>query len=696
MWISDPVTEQSLAMASAVSGFEAGAKPPGDSAWDPASQGSGSCEEVPWVGVPGQVIVQRILSKTNPAAGVRQIQQQGGLQHQGCGPLLGLLDALGCTRRDAHKGVLEAASAALLARIGTLSTEKLLDLLEASFPLVGITALRAIPLAILGRLHPVPVSFLKQLAGDRDLFKDLPRGVQRQVWEREKKLLQQHALPGIGHFVQLGVSHGMDESLPASKSVTVTSAPQPVPTVRNRKLLRAHPALKGLVEMVGTSPAIYRGVSELCVMKFRDSDKVVVGQQEAALCTLRSQLLMSLHDISASELCTQDPCYRLAWVLDAAMEKRMLSTQHLAELRRFFAPYDGLVSGKASSKAGSKRPRSKRGGDDDDAESQGAGGVANQILGDAGMILRDIPVFHMIIHQAIRRLEAVTENQRTPATDDTLIFLTRLLQLAAGCRMMLREKQFTFPAASPHLLHDFYPLLTSCVLDSLVREDEPLPGLDEVAADPDLVSMLAREELVRKVTQVYTLERLAVQDVATALPLLAALAQALQQSSEKAFPEWAPFAYSLASRLQEEHTRNRLAPGDTLWHIAVEQLLLPVVDCDYMVHDHALRLLKACALQLTVAQLADYLQTTLANSRKSRRRHKKKRVDGPETGFGYESCGPLSDGTYLGDTDKAASSQRKGKSEGDGVVGVYREIHSKVPALNAITAPALMEYLASG
>ena len=44
-----------------------------------------------------------------------------------------------------------------------------------------------------------------------------------QVWEREKKLLQQHALPGIGHFVQLGVSHGMDESLPASKSVTVST-----------------------------------------------------------------------------------------------------------------------------------------------------------------------------------------------------------------------------------------------------------------------------------------------------------------------------------------------------------------------------------------------------------------------------------------------------------------------------------------
>lgn len=46
-----------------------------------------------------------------------------------------------------------------------------------------------------------------------------------------------------------------------------------------------------------------------------------------------------------------------------------------------------------------------------------------------------------------------------------------------------------------------------------------------MTADPDLVGMLTREELVRKVTQVYTLERLAVQDVATALPLLLALAQ---------------------------------------------------------------------------------------------------------------------------------------------------------------------------
>lgn len=45
------------------------------------------------------MFVQRILSKMDPKTAVARIQQQGGLMHPGCGPLLGLLDALGCTRQ---------------------------------------------------------------------------------------------------------------------------------------------------------------------------------------------------------------------------------------------------------------------------------------------------------------------------------------------------------------------------------------------------------------------------------------------------------------------------------------------------------------------------------------------------------------------------------------------------------------------
>jgi negative elongation factor B len=86
-----------------------------------------------------------------------------------------------CARAESHKTVLEAARAVLLERVRSMPPEQLLSLLEISFPYVGIPELRAVPLAVLDKLQPVPANFLKQLATDVELFGDLPRGVQRQV-----------------------------------------------------------------------------------------------------------------------------------------------------------------------------------------------------------------------------------------------------------------------------------------------------------------------------------------------------------------------------------------------------------------------------------------------------------------------------------------------------------------------------------
>ena len=89
----------------------------------------------------------------------------------------------------------------------------------------------------------------------------------------------------------------------------VKSAPLPVHAGVNRRKLRGgNKQLKTLVDMVGASLPIYQGIMELCMLKYRDSDKPFVGQQEADLCSLRSQLLMSLHDISAVEICNQVCC----------------------------------------------------------------------------------------------------------------------------------------------------------------------------------------------------------------------------------------------------------------------------------------------------------------------------------------------------------------------------------------------------
>lgn len=58
-----------------------------------------------------------------------------------------------------------------------------------------------------------------------------------------------------------------------------------------------------------------------------------------------------------------------------------------------------------------------------------------------------------------------------------LVFLTRLLQLATGCRAMLRSRKYSFPPADPELLHTFYPVLTSCILEVQLRDEDDVSGM---------------------------------------------------------------------------------------------------------------------------------------------------------------------------------------------------------------------------
>ena len=56
--------------------------------------------------------------------------------------------------------------------------------------------------------------------------------------------------------------------------------------------------------------------------------------------------------------------------------------------------------------------------------------------------------------------------------------------------------------------------------------------------------------------------------------------QALERMSDKALPEWAPFAATLAQRLARLVAAGQLAPGQPLWGLAVERLLLRAVDTE--------------------------------------------------------------------------------------------------------------------
>lgn len=298
-----------------------------------------------------------------------EIQTKGALkdddddQHK-CAPLLGLLDQLGLSRSESHKYVLQSATDQLMSYIlkddnGGDDHDKLQRLLEASFPFVGIPILRAIPFAVLDKLHPnVPKPFIRQLAADPDLFWACPPSVQRQVLEGDVKQLQSHALPLLNAYthevatvlraLDMMMMHGgggSDKSGVGTNTNT-TSAAAPIsktankqqPQLSRRALRRGSASLQKLTQLVGQSSAIYKRIVDLIIARFREgggggvasttkttstssNSSTIMGVYESGLCALRAQLLMSLHDQGVTEVCGEDAVYRFVLTLDSCVKE---------------------------------------------------------------------------------------------------------------------------------------------------------------------------------------------------------------------------------------------------------------------------------------------------------------------------------------------------------------------------------------
>lgn len=89
------------------------------------------------IGGPGKDHVAQVLAQNAPQKAIRDIQSLSALKSADCGPLLILLDMLGCKRTEAHQHVLESSLKLVLESIPHLSFETLHQLLESSFPFIG-------------------------------------------------------------------------------------------------------------------------------------------------------------------------------------------------------------------------------------------------------------------------------------------------------------------------------------------------------------------------------------------------------------------------------------------------------------------------------------------------------------------------------------------------------------------------------
>ena len=672
------------------------------------------------VGNTGKEFVHDSLEKGDPMEALLLIQEKAAFKNPHCRPLLGFLDQLGVRRKESHEYVLNRALELLLKKIPALPSEKLVGLLEDTFPFIGIHHLRAVPLAVLDRLHPIPDYFIRQLANDNEVFWDLPSQVQRQVWAMDKNLLRRHALSLIAEYKyeegtwRQGLSMEMDAPVPYRKIMRQKSE-----------------ALGHLVAMVGSKASIFKGVSEILTETYGDNESsIYVGMKEAAVCACKTQLLMSLYDAEEAKLCATDPAYSLAWMLDSCIRDREISDNKLAEIDRFFlstikaeekklrghrahgaAAHDESSSSaaKASSKTATGISNKKKillaSTASRDAESAGVpvgertarnDDKTGKTLGEASMCLRDPSAFHLIVHEIINTIKHCVEHEQLPRENLRLQLLTKLLNMAAWSKDMFRTNTFYYPEPSTELMATLYPLLCGFILDGKLDElDEQEVLLSQTEAmneaHIEVVRSMIRHELSRKVIQVFALERLANDDEWMAESLLDLVASCLGKIASPAIPEFAPFAYSLARRVGMMLKKGTMRVDSELWKLAVEKILLNLVDSETESHEEIIRMLQdAQALEengLDVSRLGRYLDICLEKSAKSRQLYSDRALEQEAFSF-LESRSISRRESSRGDQQPIYYEDKYN----DGVYPAYARLAAACPAVLA-HAPIVSAYL---
>lgn len=137
-----------------------------------------------------------------------------------------------------------------------------------------------------------------------------------------------------------------------------------------------------------------------------------------------------------------------------------------------------------------------------------------------------------------------------------------------------------------------------------------------------------------------------------------------------------------------------MSPEDELWALAVDAILIKIVDSEIAVHEEVLRLLLAAAPRIELLPLANYLHHTLSNSRKSRKRYKKRKFGAWEVGGDGWDDGAESARAVPGGAEGGEGAADDGRGA-DGIKATYLLLARRVPGLNATTAPTLFAYLES-
>ncbi|XP_070532228.1 negative elongation factor B-like [Ptychodera flava] len=379
------------------------------------------------VGIAGSDYLREALTNcTDPLAAIEEFQVENGILLPTLQPALPLLDLHNINRLEFHQSVMEELREKLIERIDDLSKregketkEKIEELLEKSFPLIKIAAVQPIVMTLMKYLPQVPDKYLQVLVEDTELYKKASVEVKRQIWQDNQSLFGDEVSPLLSDYIRSKEKH-----LVGMESINTHSFFSSSPKQR-----RQGEVVVKLTDMVGKNIKLYD-----MVLQFLRT--LYLRTRNIHYCTLRAELLMSLHDLEVHEICSVDPCHKFTWCLDACIRERFVDEKRSRELQGFL---DGVKRGQ------------------------------EQVLGDLSMILCDPFAIHTLASSTMKILHQLVNTDSLPRENPDLVLLVRMLTLGLGAWHMIENQQFKEPKMDNELMLKYLPGVVSFIVDDHMR-----------------------------------------------------------------------------------------------------------------------------------------------------------------------------------------------------------------------------------
>ncbi|XP_035420491.1 negative elongation factor B [Cygnus atratus] len=383
----------------------------------------------------GEDLKETLTNCTEPLKAIEQFQTENGVLLPSLQSALPFLDLHGTPRLEFHQSVFDELREKLLERVSAIALEgkveerykKLEDLLEKSFSLVKMPSIQPVVMCVMKHLPKVPEKKLKLVMADKDLYKACAVEVKRQIWQDNQALFGDEVSPLLKQYIL------EKENILFSNEISVFNnffSPSP-------KARRQGEVVQKLTQMIGKNVKLYDMVLQFLRTLF-------LRTRNVHYCTLRAELLMSLHDLEISEICTVDPCHKFTWCLDACIREKFVDNKRARELQGFL---DGVKKGQ------------------------------EQVLGDLSMILCDPFAINTLALSTIRHLQDLVGQDTLPRESPDLLLLLRMLSLGQGAWDMIDSQVFKEPKMEVELITKFLPMLMSFVVDDhTFNVDQKLPS----------------------------------------------------------------------------------------------------------------------------------------------------------------------------------------------------------------------------